>query len=93
MRVLSVNNEVKHINHRLESLFFLLFVRYIFDIRNGLETVLKRRWNGPALRLPAPSLRGRAGGEAVCLFCFLMQSYSTFPTQSFQLSDFSVKIC
>ena len=26
-------------------------------------------------RLPAPSLRGGAGGEAVCLFCFLMQSY------------------
>ena len=50
-------------------------VRYIFDIGNGLETDLKRRRIGPAFRLPAPSLRGRAGGEAVCLFCFLMQNY------------------
>ena len=37
-----VNNEVKHINRRLESLFFLLYLRCIERIYNGFTTALER---------------------------------------------------
>ena len=48
------------------------------SVGNGLGTDLKRRRIGPALRLPAPSLRGRAGGEAVVLSDFQVQNYYDF---------------
>ena len=87
----SVNNEVKHINHGLES-FFSNFLCPIYEtdlqrIHNGFTTVLER-----ICRLPSGSLStGEGGGRGRGPFWFTLQSYSTFPTQSFQLSDFSVK--
>ena len=82
-----VNNEVKHINRRLESLLCsfnpspsgeLEGGLYISDIGSGFTTDLQRNHNGFAVCLPAdtysdviniglPSLRERAGGEAVVL--------------------------
>ena len=64
------------------------------SVGNGLETVLKRRRIGPALRLPAdtysdiiniglPSLRERAGGEAVVLLiskCKITTIFADVPT-------------
>ena len=37
------------------------------SVGNGFTTALQRNHNGFAVCLPAPSLRGRAGGEAVVL--------------------------
>ena len=48
-------------------------------IYNGFTTESQRTNDGPALRLPAPSLRGRAGGEAESLFPFHNAKLLTFP--------------
>lgn len=77
-------------NYLANSLSWGIYLRYRERTWNGLETEVERTCR--VLVLLESEFVPSGVVEASSLY-FLLQNYSSFPTQSFQLSDFSVKIC
>ena len=77
-------------NYLANSLSWGIYPRYRERTWNGFETEVERTCRVLVL---LESEYVPSGGVEASSFYFLLQNYSSFPTQSFQLSDFSVKIC